>query len=40
MAKEPEKQWEGKSRGGRWGYTFFISMIRLFEFAVPISFWP
>ena len=29
MAKEPEKQWEGKSRGGRWGYTFFISTIRL-----------
>lgn len=29
MAKEPEKQWKGKSRGGSFGYKFFIHTIRL-----------
>ncbi|MCH5329393.1 MAG: acyltransferase [Alistipes sp.] len=28
MSKEPEKQWNGKSRGGRFGYLFFIYSIR------------
>lgn len=30
MVNKAEKQWSGKSRGGRWGYRFFISIIRLF----------
>ncbi len=29
MAKESEKQWNGKSRGGRFGYQFFVHTIRL-----------
>ena len=28
MAKSSEKQWEGKSRGGRLGYQIFVSIIR------------
>ena len=27
-------QWDGKSRGGRWGYQFFVSVIRLFGVRV------
>ena len=29
MAKNPDKQWSGKSRGGRFGYQFFVYTIRL-----------
>ena len=29
MAKSPDKQWSGKSRGGRFGYQFFVYTIRL-----------
>lgn len=29
MANSPDKQWSGKSRGGRFGYQFFVSVIRL-----------
>lgn len=29
MDKEPDNSWDGKSRGGRFGYQFFISVIRL-----------
>lgn len=29
MAKRTEKQWDGKSRGGRFGYQFFVYTIRL-----------
>ncbi len=29
MAKSPGKQWNGKSRGGRFGYQFFVYTIRL-----------
>lgn len=29
MANSPDKQWSGKSRGGRFGYQFFVYTIRL-----------
>ena len=29
MAKNPNRQWDGKSRGGRFGYQFFVYTIRL-----------
>lgn len=29
MAKQTQKQWSGKSRGGRFGYQFFVYTIRL-----------
>ena len=29
MAKSSDRQWDGKSRGGRFGYQFFVYTIRL-----------
>ena len=38
MAKSSNREWSGKSRGGRFGYQFFVSIIRLLGIRCAYSF--
>lgn len=38
MRKKEERKWSGKSRGGRWGYLFFVYTIKLLGVRVAYGF--
>lgn len=38
MHRQTDKKWSGKSRGGRWGYLFFVYTIRLLGIKCAYAF--